>query len=122
MLAFLLPLLNVLQGNVYNEDIDLTCDSSSRECLPTIIANEYWIKVCMEQKGRKEMGFEFGSSKYWQLSYRSYAIGAEDKMYYICGPSSNLRLTGSLLLTSVQCDPGWMSFLSFFSTNINFTL
>lgn len=34
-----------MQGNVYNESIDLTCDSTGRECLPKIIADEYWIKV-----------------------------------------------------------------------------
>ena len=33
------------QGNYYNMSIDLTCDSSGKECLPEIIADEYWIKV-----------------------------------------------------------------------------
>ena len=30
---------------MFNEIIDLTCDSSGQECLPTVIADEYWIKV-----------------------------------------------------------------------------
>ena len=30
---------------MYNASIDLTCDSSGSDCLPSIIADEYWIKV-----------------------------------------------------------------------------
>lgn len=33
------------KGNVYNESIDFTCNSSGDTCLPSIIANEYWIKI-----------------------------------------------------------------------------
>ena len=36
---------NISQGNVYNASIDLTCNSSGQVCLPSIIADEYWVKV-----------------------------------------------------------------------------
>ena len=33
------------QGDVYNMSLDLTCDSSGKDCLPSAIADEYWIKA-----------------------------------------------------------------------------
>lgn len=36
---------SIVQGNVYNASIDLSCDSTKKDCLPSIIADEYWIKV-----------------------------------------------------------------------------
>ncbi len=33
------------QGNVYNMSLDLTCNSSGKDCLPSAIADEYWIKA-----------------------------------------------------------------------------
>ncbi|XP_064382608.1 alpha-amylase-like [Halichondria panicea] len=33
------------KGNVYNASIDLSCNSTKKDCLPTIIANEFWIKI-----------------------------------------------------------------------------
>lgn len=36
---------NFPKGDVYNMSLDLTCDSSGNDCLPMIIADEYWFKV-----------------------------------------------------------------------------
>jgi hypothetical protein len=33
------------KGNIYNASIDLTCNSSGQVCIPSIIADEYWVKV-----------------------------------------------------------------------------
>ena len=30
---------------MYNVSIDLSCDNTNKDCLPTAIADEYWIKV-----------------------------------------------------------------------------
>jgi hypothetical protein len=33
------------KGNVFNHSIDLTCDASGQICLPTIIADEYYVQL-----------------------------------------------------------------------------
>ena len=33
------------KGNVYNETVDFTCNSSLKPCLPTIIADEYFVQI-----------------------------------------------------------------------------
>lgn len=33
------------KGNVFNETLDFTCDSTQKPCLPTAIADEYFVKV-----------------------------------------------------------------------------
>ena len=40
-----LAYMYIVQGNVYNASIDLSCDNTKKDCLPTLIANEYWVKV-----------------------------------------------------------------------------
>lgn len=30
---------------MYNQSIDLSCDGTGKECLPDLIADEYWIKA-----------------------------------------------------------------------------
>lgn len=35
---------------MYNLNIDLTCDSTEQECLPSVIADEYWVKVSMNTR------------------------------------------------------------------------
>ena len=32
-------------GNIFNQSIDLTCDGTGKVCLPSIIADEYWIHI-----------------------------------------------------------------------------
>ena len=32
-------------GNYYNQSIDLTCDATNKDCLPTVIADEYYVNL-----------------------------------------------------------------------------
>jgi hypothetical protein len=97
------------KGNVFNHSIDLTCDASGQICLPTIIADEYYVQLS---------GLN-GAVLFCALLCSPLLCSPLLSSALLCSPLlSSARLCSPLLSSALLCSPLFCSVFCFTATHV----